>query len=302
MKKQFYKLRILSFTLVILIVAITLGCNNYQDAGLIKWSFNNETLEWKAVSDAKYYKIIFYEDNLVTPVNILNYHLYAYDSNFSFFNFPENEYYLKILVFYEDGNYEESEIINFSLQRDFQHVHSIGSNYLGTSVSWSEVSSKQSDSNFQDYTIRINEEEINIDENEYSLADYEAGIYKIQVRVNYEEGVSSWSKPFYAFYKITLETIQVYYDIASGENFSYSYPKDEEVVAVIGDYNIDFNDELPNQIVNINGSNFEVNKYYIENEGNTEEVEHLQIIISFMIITDKSLYLMNLTNMPITNY
>ncbi len=301
MGKRVSNLRLLSYLLIILTVFITVGCSSYQDAGIIRWSYNDDILEWKDVPNATYYQLMFYESDLVTPISLVYYNYYAYDSNFSFFDFPKDDYNLKILVFYEDENYDESEIISITINRNFEHVKRIGVNYLGNSVSWPEISMNQSDSDFTDYTIRINEEEFNIDEANYSLADYEAGIYKIQVRANYTEGVSIWSKPFYAIYKMTSETINVYYDTTSNENFRYSFPEDEEVQAVLGVYNIALNVELPNQIVDRNASDIEINRYYIENEGKMEEVEYLQIIISFTIITDKSVYRLNLTNLPITN-
>ena len=169
-----------------------------NDAGIIKWTYKDELLDWKDIKSATYYELVFYQTDpdtgeVVTPLTpafMGEFIAYAYDSQYSFYGLANHySYNLKIKVYYEDGSTEDSDLIHITHDLDFPYPIQFGfGEYVGYGLSWHMYSEGVSD--LVNYTLRINGEEFDIDTNQYDMDDYDSGIYKIQIRVNYETGSS----------------------------------------------------------------------------------------------------------------
>lgn len=281
------KKRVLLLSIMLVLIPLLVGCNNYREAGFIKWAYNDLILDWKDVKEADYYQIVIYQDDLVTPADLFGEALYAYDSNFSFADYRDDNFNLKIIAVYSDGTEEESEIIQFEVNREFQQPVSWGGNYFGDMLSWSNLSEDNLD--FVNYTIKINDEEIEVNENQYYIGDYEPGIYKYQVRANYTEGSSLWSRAIYLGLDIGVETKNLIYDISTNEDFIYSFDESEKVVAVIGDYNLFSNYILSNDVAKIDRSTLTMNQFYIRCEYSILQSENPKLI-RFRVVTEEKIY------------
>jgi hypothetical protein len=272
--------RILNVLILVLLMITLQGCNNYKDAGIIEWTFKDEQLDWKDVKDAAYYEILFYEDDLVTETT-----LFAYSSEYSFYGFQADiTYNLKIKVHYFDETAEESDFIQFSINREFQYPYLVGGNYIRTDLTWYDCSYF---TRFVDYTLRINDEEYTLDTNEYDMSDYDYGIYQIQVKANYESGSSDWTEILYLPLLQDDNRITVNYSITSGEDIIYTFDGDISIEVVQEGHNgvADYS-PLPESIVTIDGSTFTINKYYIQNLVNSEN----RLLMIFRVFTNDNEY------------
>lgn len=289
--------KILLVLILFMFIPILNGCTN--DAGIIKWTLKDEVLDWKNVKDAAYYKIIFYQDDLVTEDSWTNDHFtfIAYSSEYSFYGIGGNTatFYIKVKVFYEDDTTDESDVFQIDINRDYLYPTKVSiGEYVGHVLSWTDMS--YDNPNFKNYTVEVNDDKFDMVTNRLDLEDYDDGIYKIQVKANYEDGSSIWTHPYYANKNVAGDSLQDSYDPTSGEDYSYTLDNGSDIVAVQGSYYIyNSNAPLPDDIVSIDGSTFTVNHYYIETEGHIADNSY-SIIMQFYIITETnvySLYLMN---------
>ena len=55
--------KMLNILVLLFLVFFLSSCSNNNDAGIIKWNFSNDVLNWNDVKDAVYYELVFYPDN-----------------------------------------------------------------------------------------------------------------------------------------------------------------------------------------------------------------------------------------------
>jgi len=285
---------VLYLILLSLFTTLLIGCNNEDASALIEWSFDDEILDWNDVPSAKYYEIILFEDDRVTPIDHLDYNLYAYDSHYSFYPFQNGDYNVKIIIYDESGEEHVSDMIEISLDRDSQHVQSIGMNYQNDLVSWTDLA--LNNPSFVNYTVKINDETFDTEENAYHFENHDLKICEIRVRANYTDGSSLYSEPFYAYGTDLVEMKTATHELSSNAPFTYDFDTDETIIAVVGNYNFQSIHVLPREIAKIEGNTLELNRYYLEREGNSEETDSLMILIRFTVITREKVYVFTLLN------
>ncbi len=283
------------FFMLFILLTLLSGCST-QDAGIIQWNYKNNSIDWKDVDNAAYYQLIFYEDDLETELyNLIP--TYSYDSIYSLYQSDNNTTYnLIIKVFYEDGTQEESDWIQFTINRDYQYpTFSDVQGVFLSHFSWTDIG--VDDDDLVNYTLKIDNNEYTVETNSYDLSELSEGIHEIKVRANYSEGSSIWSEICYLSISVEIESLNVYYDISSSEDFTYTIDGLSDVIYIKGYYNLDVRKAPISGVVTVSGDTINVNRYYLLNEtflgGNTLYQSNP---IFFEILTDQERYILFITD------
>jgi len=289
---------------IVFLLPLLNSCVSYHQAGIIEWTYKDELLDWKDVKNASYYEIEFFQTDQSTkeavmplqPLPLGDYKTFAYASHYSFYGLAVNQTYnVKVKVYYEDGTTDESDLINISHEVDFPYPTQLGFGaYVGDVLSWTDMS--DSNLNLINYTLKINDDSFDLDNNIFNMDSYDGGVYKFQVKANYETGSSEWTKPYYAAIRLSNDEgnmLQANYDCNSGKDFTYTLDSDKDIIAVIGKYYIySYRAPLPEEIVTIDGSKLTLNHYYLE----AENAEPQSIIMQIYIITEDTPYTLYILN------
>ncbi|MBN2540511.1 MAG: hypothetical protein JXB08_03190 [Bacilli bacterium] len=287
--------RVLTVMLFFVVVLLMSGCSN--DAGIIKWTYSDDVLDWRDVRGASYYELLFYDENDELFDLMTDTPFYAYSSDYSFAIFPtEYELHLKIVVYFEDGSQKESDFIDLKIDREFDRPKYITSDYLQEELLWMHYFSDSD--GFQDYTLMINDEEYTVDTNSFDITSFEDGLYKAKVRANYDGGSSAWTEFYYFQVGFEYQQVSAYYDVTSDTDFTYTFDS-EDIIYVTGRLGLTpAHTNLPESIVKVDGSTIIVNKYYIMNTANEEVLtgETPGILIGLMIGVDGWIYNLYILN------
>lgn len=245
--------------------------------------FSNHILDWDDVEGAIYYRIRFYyEDGTIWD----NMYEYTYVSELDMaMNYSLNlHYYIKIKSFFQNGDSEETELLDFRYRTIFEYPNRLSMDLSSKRITWS---SNQYKSGFQNYTLRINDEEYSTEYNYYDYPFEPDTVYEISVRSNYTLGRSDFTKPYVYREDSTKVTEHFVYPIYSIEDVILEFEQDEEIISMqyINHSMHSGYVELPQGAYEIEGSTVTINHIFM--------INNLKVQNPFLlfIITDKDMYI-----------
>lgn len=271
----------------ILLVTILTACGS---KGLNDWSFKKNVLQWGAVNDAQYYELVLYDEDGNLLENALQ--MFVYDNQVDLGQtFRSGQaFHLIIKAFLEDGTTEESELIHVTVDIEYPHPRTLGKNYMSTKLDWAYEPSSE----VVDYTVRINDDEINTTELFIDIENaYDNGIYQVQVKANYANGSSEWTEPYWYSVRQEIEEVYVFFDPSDKEDVTITF--DEDIEAITGKYLLSNPRLLPESVASINGNQVTLNQYYIFNPSIDTFSENMFFNV-LTLYSENTVYVLYITN------
>jgi hypothetical protein len=280
---------VILFTSIMLVIVMT-SCGS---KGSNDWSFNDNVLTWGAVDNTMFYELVPHDEDGNLVENALK--MFVYDNQVDLGQkFRDGqEFHFIIKSYLEDGTTVESDMIHVTVDGEFPHPITIGKNYLATKLEWPWVVDPPS-SPVVDYTVQINDEEIDTTETFLDIAGaYDNGIYQFQVKVNYANGSSEWTEPYWYSMQQDVEEVYAFFDPNDNQDVTITF--DEDIVAVTGEFLLSSNRVIPESVASINGNQVTINQYYIFNPSTDNFSENMLFDI-LTLYSENTVYALYITN------
>ena len=283
--------RKISIIFILFLLTFTMSCIKKQDYGIITGFYIKDSIiYWDDIEDAIYYEIFVDGDMIYDPFT------YTFVSESKVFTVTNSgiEYNIQIKVFYENSDPVMSDTITFFEEAEEYITPSrVGRNYMATEFSW--YCNYTKDNPPINYTLLINGEKTTVETNEVSVADLnlESGVYKIQVRANYENGSSDYSIPYYKLIGESYESMNIEYMTGSNEDLIIPFENAQDIIAVEDARNIMYAFiESGDGIITINKDSIVISKEYLNMFSGV--YDYTSLLSQFRIYTEDSSYLLSI--------
>jgi hypothetical protein len=274
--------------LMLFLLTFTVSCIEKQDYGIITGFYvKDSVIHWDDIDDAMYYEIYVDEDFNEDRFT------YTFISECSdFLEFKDDvEYNIQIKVYYNNSEPDLSETITFMMESEsYVTPNSVGRNYSGDEYTWR--CNEKEEYPVLNYTFLINSEEYEVETNSISITDLESGVYKTQVKANYEGGSSDYSIPTYWLVGYSSDVITVDYIVGSGEALEIPFENARDIIAIEDEKNMYHSLVMPDEgIITINDDSITISKEYLELCTNVD-FDYLNVVSQFNIYTEDTLYIL----------